>query len=618
MEDYRYSFSHETREIYFADYVTDGLYNNTYRSNLFRYHIETGRKLKLARDNRLFAPSPGSPFFALQTAGSGNRLVSVDTADGTVERIADLGEQATIEEVLQHTMYKDHLAVIARKESVQALWIADPDHVRDRLNGVPDIAFTEGSVFDLDWHPDEKKLLFSSDHTGTLNIYEYDTEAGKVTQITQSLYNAYEGSYSPDGNRVAYIVQEDNKQLPAILERENYLGRVLPADVWQSTPEKTGRMQRPLMGSAEQPDESDWEQRPYRTGFSWLWPRTILPHYEEIVSGTHEIGLQLLSVDPLNRHTYSLTASRVQSRLWLDFDYEYSGFYPGFGINLFDRPNFPVIRNANEEFESPVRFILQERGGSLKIPVRYTFRRNTRLTSVSIIPEYSFSQTRFFGLNTPNEALNEYKTLHTIRFNTVFNYRLRQFSRDFQPNAGWVFFARADYDLNELPFSFDYNDLSYSGTFKDQKGLRLGMFRYIAPFGRWNQSLRMGAQILTQTEIGKYNLQGIVSNAFKGDVFPGGNNTGIVSTRYTIPLAYPDDGGFLIPAYLSNLYVVLFSQTVGNLNTGLFPDIVNSSRTAIGAGIRTRVRLSNFTIDFGVGFGYEPSRNQWSFMLGDF
>lgn len=618
VEDFRYSFINDPGEIYFADYVTDGLYHNTFRSSLFRYNIETGRRSKIAPDERLFAPSPGSPFLALQTAGSGNRLVIVDTETGALELAADPGEQATIEEVQQHAIHKDHLAIIARKESVQALWITNPDFVQESLEADPDIVFAEGSVFDLNWHPEEKKLLFSSDHTGTLNIYEYDIEAQRVMQITGSFYNAYEGSYSPEGTRIAYILQEDSKQFPAILDRENYTNRVLPASEWQPTPEKTGQMHRPLMESAQQPDESAWEQMPYRTGFSWLWPRTILPHVDEIVSGTREIGLQFLSADLMNRHTYSLTASGVQDRLWLDFDYEYSGFYPGFGINLFNSPGFPSIRDADEVLDEPVRFLLQERGASLKIPIRYTFRRNTRLTSVSIIPEYTISQVRFFGLNTPDEALNNYGSLHTVKFNTIFNYRLRQFRRDFQPNSGWILFVQADYDINGHPFRFDYNDLSFSGTFIDRKGLRLGMYRYIAPFGRWNQSLRLGAQVLTQTEIGKYNLQGIVSNAFADDVFFGANNAGFLSTRYTIPLAYPDDGGFLIPAYLSNLYVVLFSQTVGDLNSGPFSEIVNSSRTAIGAGIRTRVRLSNFSIDFGIGFGYEPSRNQWSFILGDF
>jgi len=618
VEDFRFSINENSREIYFADYVTDGLYHNTFRSRLFSYNIETGEKTKIAPDNRLFSPSPGSPFYALQSTGSGNRLLALDTADGTVELVADLGEQATIEEVQQHSIYKDHLAIIARKQSVQALWITNPDMVKDELEDDPDIVFADGSVFDLAWHPEERKLLFSSDHTGILNVYEYDIEAGKVTQITRSLYNAYEASYSPDGSRIAYILQEDSKQFPAILDNDNYDGTILPADEWRPAPEIIGRMHRPLMESDEQPDESAWVQMPYRTGLSWLRPRTVLPQYNERVSGTHEIGLQFLSVDPLNRHTYSLTASGVQNRLWLDFDYEYSGFYPGFGISLFNSPAFPLIRDSGEELEDSVRFLLQERGISLKIPIRYTFRRNTRLTSVSFIPEYSISQVRFFGLNTPDNALNDYGNFNTIKLNAIFNFRLRQFRRDFQPNAGWVLFARTDYDINDLPFSFNYNDLSFDGTFMNRKGLRLGLFSYISPLGRWNQSLRLGAQVLTQTEIGKYNLQGIVSNAFDGDVFLGANNAGIVSTRYTIPLAYPDDGGFLIPAYLSNLYVVLFSQTVGDLNRGPFPNIVNSSRTALGAGIRSRVRLSNFTIDFGIGLGYEPSRNQWSLILGDF
>jgi hypothetical protein len=329
------------------------------------------------------------------------------------------------------------------------------------------------------------------------------------------------------------------------------------------------------------------------------------------------VGLEFHSADPLKRHSYSLTATGVQQRLWLDLDYRYTGYHPGFGLNAFNRPTFPVFRDADRELD-PQRFLIQNLGMRFYVPFVYTFRRNTRLTSLRLRPEYEITRIRFFSPDSPQDPLTEFGSLHSLGLSTVFNYRLRQFTRDFQPNAGWIFFAQTSYDLNSHTFNFDHANHSFRGTFIDRKGLRFGLIRFLAPLGRWNQSLRIGTEVITQTEVGKYNIQNVASNAFRGNVFPDANNVGFLDTRYTIPLAYPDDGYFLIPTYLSNLYLVLFSQTVGDLSETTFTETIHNSRTAVGAGIRTRFRLSNLTFDIGIGFGYEPSRNQWSLIFGQF
>jgi hypothetical protein len=86
-------------------------------------------------------------------------------------------------------------------------------------------------------------------------------------------------------------------------------------------------------------------------------------------------------------------------------------------------------------------------------------------------------------------------------------------------------------------------------------------------------------------------------------------------TRYTIPLFYVDDGGLLLPLYLSNIYLVTFSNTVTDPT---FSDWYEGSRTVFGIGVRTSFQLSNLRFNIGLGFGYEPTRKQAQFFIGDF
>jgi hypothetical protein len=618
VEDYRFSYDRIKNQIFFSDYVTDSRYDNTFKANLFQYNLKTGSKFRLTEQERLFAPAPGPSFLALQTDGSTNGIVELNLAENSVLPVTESLPLSTYEEVQQHSNHDDLIAVIARKGSIQGLWIVNRNTIADIPEILPDVVFQSGSIFDLDWHPVDKKLLFSGDPSGTLNVYEYDLINSTVSQITQSYYNAFEAAYSPDGNRIAYIIQDRSRYLPAILEKEQFYNRRLPKTNWQPSQTLQVNMNRPLLGVADQPDTSEWVQKRYQQEFSWLKPRTILPYYNEMPDGTRELGLEFHSTDPLQRHSYSLTASGVHNRLWLDLDYRYSGFHPGFEMNLFNRPSYSFINTDNQGEGEPTKFLQQNRGMSFSIPFTYYFERNTRFTSLSFTPEYRLTQLRFFNPSSPSDPVSSFGTLHSLSINTVFNYRIRQFVRDFQPNAGWVFFARAGADLNNHTFDLDLDNTIFQRTTFRRKGLRFGIYKYLAPLGRWNQSLRIGTQFITQTIFGRYNTEDVISNAFRGSVFAGVNNVGLFDTRYTIPLAYPDDGGFLIPVYLGNLYLVLFNQTVGDLNLGDLSTIVNHSRTAVGAGLRTRLKLSNFALDIGIGFGYEPSRNEWSLIIGQF
>ncbi|HEX6749843.1 MAG TPA: hypothetical protein VF092_21300 [Longimicrobium sp.] len=53
------------------------------------------------------------------------------------------------------------------------------------------------------WSPDGRYVLFSSDRTGIANLYAYDTQSGRLMQVTNVLTGAFQPDVSPDGRWIA-------------------------------------------------------------------------------------------------------------------------------------------------------------------------------------------------------------------------------------------------------------------------------------------------------------------------------------------------------------------------------------------------------------------------------
>ena len=620
VDDYKYSLSSNRNELYYGRYKTDPLYDNTFRANIYKLLIDSGKVKKVTRSHsRIFAPEYSEDtIYALQTDGQINRPVILDSNNGEIRKSIQLPEGYTIQEVDTHPEHPNRIAILAKKSGVQGIWITSADSLEQFYKDDPDIVFEKGSVFDPKWHPAQAKLLFTSDHSGVMNIYLYDLEKKAATRLTHSIYNSMEPAFSPDGNRVAYIISKGEEFIPAVMKFQPDVSKA--PDLSFSTVDKkvTGLMNRPVMNRDVLPDSTEWSVENYSSGLRWLKPRLWTPVVRN-TGDVRELGLRFYSTDDLARNTYSLELTGAKNRVWYDLNYQYSGFFPGIGFQAKSEPLFPSLRVDSETGQSRfVNFLLQNREFGINIPFRFFLERNTRFSSVSIQPEYEISQLKFFDFDTTNNSLSNFSTSHSVGFTVVFNYRLRQFIRDVQPNSGWVFYTQSEIDLNKNNFNFSFNDTQFSGEFSKRRGLRGGVYRYLSILPRKNQSLRLGAEFLTQTDIPQYDNQDLVSDLFPGSIFRSSNNMSFLSTRYTIPLIYPDDGGFLLPLYLSNLYIVLVSQTVSDLNSGSFSELRNNSRTILGAGLRSRFRISNLSIDLGISIGFEPSRNDVTFLFGTF
>ncbi len=615
--DHLYSMDSDKKFIYYSRYHSDRKYDNIFRGDLQRFDIEQQSAERLTHEKRVFSPEwSEKEIYALQVDGTEMNLVSVSPVDGNVADRFDKPENSSVVQVAVNPHREGHYAVIGRIKSVQGVWLTDLNVQEPLFSTNPDIVFTDGSVYDLSWHPTEEKLLFVSDHTGVMNLYEFDLEKKIIMQITESQYNAFEGSYSPSGDRVAYISQEGNEQRLFVMEKSNFPGESISSEEWAFNSQIEDRMDRPLMNREinRNIDSEDWEFDRYRTGAGWLKPRLWSPTYER-ENGLDRLGLRFESIDVMSSQSYQVDINHYSDRIWYDVEYVNRTYFPGFRLELFNSPNFTSLRREIDGEEIRLETIQQSRGGAIKVPIRYRLESNIRFSSFLIEPQYFISQIRFLDRFQPSAALSDFGTRHTIGLRSVLNYRIRQFTRDVQPNSGAVFFAEGRYGLNSDEFTIRDNRANIEVNLTQRKGIRAGVIGFVAPLSKWNQSLRLAAEIYSQTDIPVFNVRSNFSELFSGTPFQESNQVGIFSTRYTIPLVYPDDGGLLLPAYLSNVYLVLFTQSISNFDSGVQFD---ETRTVLGAGIRSRFRISNLSFDVGISIGWEPARKEVTWNAGTF
>jgi len=606
--DYRYTLSADRSQMVYSFYEADAIYDNTSKVDLVRFNFSSDKKTQLTKDGRLYAPAfSGDTLLALQTQPVSSRLVSVggEAKGQSITNITSLGNDEIKAVAANPT--NQQVAVVANKNGMQALWIADRNNLEAELRSAPDIAFENGSVFDPAWHPSGQQLLFSSDMSGSLQLYEFDIADNTIRQITDQPFNAFEGSYSPDGNRIAFIRQVENERLPSILARSDFLNSLVQPDLWQRSHPKTTQLQDNFVADSMASASASWQTDSYSSGLGWLKPRSMIPIFNEVSNqDVYEWGLGFHSNNLLANQSYSFDLTFVESRGWYDFTYQNKTFYPGFKTRLFNRPSYTFL-SANDEL---LPYLRQERGFALSVPFQYRINQNIYNTSAFLEAEFRQSQLRFLDLSNNNLDSN-FANISIANLFGQFNYRLQQNIRDLQPNSGLSIYGEIEHYLSAENAVFPNSQFL---TFNEPTGVHAGLFAYLSPLRRWNQSLRLGIQGITQTNP-IYDTQSIVSDGFSGSILPRSNNLLSINTRYTIPLSYVDDGGFLLPLYLSNIYLVAFSDTIVDPT---IPNWDQQSRSVFGLGVRARFRISNMGFELGVGIGYEPTRNNIQFFTGDF
>lgn len=613
-----FNFEIENGEVlYFSNFTRDPKYAGVFTTDIQKLNLNSSKSEKLTNDARAYAPtSNGNRVLGIHTDGSTGSIIEV-LKDGEISVLKTFKEAVPVS-LKFNPQNPDQLAVVMKKRGVQALWIASLSSLDIDMEKAPALAFKEASIHDPEWHPDGQKILFTMDGSPAMNVYEYDVESGSLQQITSSLYNAFEASYSPDGQKIAYVLQSGDERKLAILNRADFLNKEVPDTELLQGEGLQAELDRPLLGAEAMDSISTIQKTPYRGELSWLKPRAVYPVFEE-KADTYQYGAGFSSIDALSRHAYSAEVTGIQNRLWYDFTYTNKMFYPGFELSAYSDPQFfATINPNNDEVFSLMR---QDRGFSLSAPFDYVFRGDTRLSSISFSPEIKAEQFKYYNLQA--EELSDFSTRYRAGFFSQLSLGILNLPRDIQPSSGVSFFGLYEQTLNEPSAVIQFPGGPVGRDFQSQWTAYYGVFGFVSPLRRWNQSLRLDLQFLQQSEYAIYSNDTIIPDGFDPSSFPNFNpsngagfqNIGRISARYTIPLWYPDTGGLTVPLYLSSIYLTTFTHTLTDLDSS---DLVQSSRSIVGGGFHVQFKLSNLLLDFGVGLAYEPSRDNTQFIFGQF
>lgn len=611
VQDFIYDFDADSEELVFSRYFNDIIYPSATKAEILVLDTESYKASNLTSLDRTYSPTKiEDGYLALQTNSINADIVKIEK-DKSISVLKEF-EEFTPVSLTANPANREQIAVIINKKGLQALWLTNVENLNSDLDGEPTLAFESASIHDISWHPEGKKILFTLAAEPMMNIFEYDLNTKEVRQITDSRFNAFEASYSLDGKSIVYVEQKDGEREIALLNEADFNNSMLEEGFISGIAyeEKINR-KNTVQDISEL--EDDWEVSDYGKDFSWLKPRGILPVVREN-SGTNQVGVYLASVDALSSQAYDLELTGIQSRLWYNFSYTNRTFYPGLRFSAFSEPSF--FYNQSLDFS----FMQQERGFSLGMPLNFNFRADTRITSFFIEPRLRVEQVKLFDLS-PN-PLSGFANRYRAGAFSQLNVSLVQNSRDIQPVSGLSFFGLLDQGLNTTELEAVLPNSQVTFGLQEQWAAYYGAFAYVSPLRRLNQSLMLNVRFLKQSESLLYSTSTIVPIAFPATAFPSffgngqsNNNLGRFSTKYTIPLFYPDNGWLTVPGYLSGIYLSGFTHTLTDFN-GV--DLQSSARTVVGGGLHFIFKVSNLRFDLGFGVSYEPSRNEAQFLFGEF
>jgi len=587
--DYRYDLNSQRDKLVFANYRPSPFYSNDFKMDVYELDIPSGSVDRITTNKRVFAPVfRSNSIWALQTEQQSARWVDVSVT-GLTKPLLDI-KPNTITAISPNPINKSLTAVVANRNGVQAIWFVKGDNREHIKQDPPDIAFHNASIFDPSWSPDGTKILFSCDRGETMNVYSYDLKSKRIWQLTNSKFNAFEASYSPDGKKIAYIRQVGSNRVPVVINDDS-LNKIA---VSKSDDESAIKQRLNAKRLADQWNggRTRLQVKPYHSGLSWIKPRYFFPYLADHSVLGYQWGAYIASSDLLQRNNYLAEFSTSNNRFWYDVNYRYTGFYPGFSLRAYDKPSSDFYRYENKNDPTKYFFYTVEmQGYSASVPIPIVLEQNVRYSSLYFEPKIEYERVRAID---KTGILGPWDNATTGDLYGSLNWHLQQNIRDAQPNSGSVLFSETKFDL-------------VSSFSSKRYALRSGIYQYVSPLSRLNQSLRLGLIYQTQTSVGLFSTSDLVSDGFRGYPLIGVKNALSFQTRYTIPLLTPDNGGFLIPLYVQQVYGTLFTNTVTNLDNR---NIFKTSRSIYGIGLHFVTGLSNLRIDIGFGLAYEITRNK--------
>lgn len=596
----------------YSDYRSLPRYNGTRLLDLFRIVPGGDRPERVTRSARLYNPVDlGDSILAFQTNGERNRLVRFRPETGDIITLLESPPAGQFEQMVHHPSIEGLFAITARRGKEMGLWIIR-DGRWDEMKRTPPTIVIPGQVIrDPAWHPEKDELLFSSDWSGSYDLYLFRTDTSTLTQWTEDTDHQLESDWSPSGETIVWIEPVDGVFSP----------RIASVSTLESNSRQVSitRASWNLFEWGEERDNEnrvtlDSDPKPYEPGVSWLKPRMVLPLWRQYEDETWMAGIQIASTELLGRQTYHIQGGWMVNRLWGEMVYQNSYRWPGVELELFRRPRFHSIQSLGTigQTDRFYQLLTRRDGASLSIPMTWSWVNRPYHSSLRIRPRIQIQDEEVFRQRDKDHfGENGIETL-TSSLLVSYQHRIRQQIRDMQPGAGWIVFLRGEAILSSRRTGSE--QILFPGY--GERSISAGIYRYLRLLGETNGTGRIGVRLVQQTIQGRYSINSILKGSYQSNGLDRVREAIVLEHRWTVPIWWIDRGGLLVPVHAHGLYGVLFGETI--LPTGDSSIDGTDSRTQLGAGLRFRGQWGRFAIDFGVGWIYDWNRSEGFGYGGDF
>ncbi len=466
------------------------------------------------------------------------------------------------------------------------------------------IRLTKDRFFDLHpaWHPDGKKLIFSSDRSGVYNLYEADLVSGKIGMLTNVIGGAFYPDISPDGKTISFAYYDHSGFNIALME--------------YGSPAPVGNLEMSELPSEYFSRNEEFSEQPYNSSTYTMWT-SVLPAFwlpvaysEEVWEGKNDtaFGAQTFGMDTLYRVIYRIYAGVLsfQKRAIVDTDLVLGYLYPNLMLSYYDEKLF----FGKDEFpwEGQHEYLLRrELERKLSTALHIPFMKY--LSALEILTGYVYSDTQI-----DVSSIGSVDTYHNrlARAVAVLYYSNAQmYSYSISEENGVSFFLTADYYNTNLGSDYTFLkarsefDAFLAGIaanhvmmFRIRGGVCADAPDHIVPYslGRYEKGKR-GAPPGDEESWG---LRGYPAGLIYGTRLATG------TLEYRFPLVQTDIGYSTFPVMFRDLWVVLFAEMGDVWKPEIYEPNIRSS-----AGIELHSKITiGYMLDVSGFVGYAKGFNK--------
>ena len=407
------------------------------------------------------------------------------------------------------------------------------------------------------WTHDGKEIIYSSDISGTYNLYSIQLSNGKKKRLTNELYGAFSAAVSPKGTHLAFL-----RFTPKgfVLAEMPYSSKKSPYPMpsyrkkWPTKLYKTPTQIYPVR-----------TYQPSETIFPLQWAPVLASDY----LGT-TLGLQFSGTDILNFHSYSVGLSYGFSSNELSFllNYRYQRWYPTYQLVLGRTtrlsPYLQVVNGRQQAFWERLNYAQ----AGVAVPFR-TYR-----SSYGIFLNYGVEHTTPLQSDILLRPADMPPVFPRHGFRTYMNLQLSFSNTQFYADSISSERGRRielTLRLDEPHKNFFRNDWSLRGRWNEFIGLPWGSnhvlaFQLTGGIGQTSQRGRsvfflgglpsqdLFQSILSGLFVGAGYLRGYPVQAFRGNTF------GLLQVEYRMPVLLLERGLSTLPLYFRRIHIAFYAD----------------------------------------------------------